>query len=132
MTTLQQLPPQQRAVINKTMTFRCLALSQKMASPTLERHHFWVQSLLEFCDWHEVQSTFGDNIPLEGYPTEIYNEHCAYLHFVGENNCAKFFAQKRENGWCLLVVDEEGDVLVRQIRYPDVYTGKLGWDRVTN
>lgn len=129
MTTFQQLPPEKLADIDRAMTKHCLALSQKMASPTLERHEFWVQSLLFSCDWDAVQNTFGDNNPLEGYPTEIYDENCSYTHFVGENNCAKFFAQKRDKGWCLFIVDEIGDVLFRQIRYPDVYMGKLGWDR---
>jgi len=129
MTTLHQLDQATLQCIDEIMTRHCFDMSTKMASPTWERHIYWVITLQHFCDWETVVDVFGKNQPLLGYPEEIYNHHQGWVHFVGENSSHKFFAQKRAKGWVLLSVECDTDeVTFRQIRSLAVYTGKLGWD----
>ena len=129
MTTLQQLDQHTLQTIDEAMTDLVLSMATKMASPTWERHLYWVMTLQHFCDWKAVTAFFGSSQPILGYPKNLYFIHVGWVHFVGENSSHKFFAQKRAKGWVLLSVGCDNDeVTFRQITSPSVYTGKLGWD----
>ena len=127
--TLQQLDQDTKQAIDTYMTEHCLRMSSKMASPTWERHMYWVQTVQHFCDWDTLNEVAGSEQALLGYPEEIYNLHLDYLHFVGENSTCKFFAQKRANAWVILALDCCDDtVYIHQVTTPNPYTSKLGWD----
>ena len=129
MTILQQLDQHTLQGIDEAMTRLCLDMSTKMASPTWERHIYWVMTLQHFCEWEVLSNTFGQNQSILGYPENIYAHHQGWVHFVGENSSHKFFAQKRAKGWVLLSLGCDNDeVGFHQITSPSVYTGKLGWD----
>ena len=129
MTTLQQLDQHTLQSIDEVMTRHCLDMSIKMASPTWQRHLFWVMTIQHELDWEALANTFGQNQSILGYPEDIYAHHNGWLHFVGENSSHKFFAQKRAKGWVLITLGcDNDDVRFRQITDPSVYTGKLGWD----
>ena len=129
MTILQQLDQHTLQGIDEAMTRLCLDMSTKMASPTWERHIYWVMTLQHFCEWEVLSNTFGQNQSILGYPENIYAHHQGWVHFVGENSSHKFFAQKRAKGWVLLSLGCDNDeVDFHQITSPSVYTGKLGWD----
>jgi hypothetical protein len=129
MTTLQQLDQATLQRIDEVMTRHCLEMATKMASPTWERHIYWVMTLQHFCEWEDIDNNFGRNQSILGYPENIYFHHQGWLHFVGENSSHKFFAQKRAKGWVLFSLCCDNDeVGFHQITSPSAYTGKLGWD----
>lgn len=129
MTTLQQLDQPTLQRIDEVMTRHCLEMATKMASPTWQRHIFWVMTIQHELDWEALVDTFGSSQPLLGYPDDIYMHHNGWLHFVGENSTHKFFMQKRAKGWVKIsVCCELDEVRFSQVTSTSVYTGKLGWD----
>lgn len=129
MTTLQQLDQATLQRIDEVMTRLCLDMSTKMASPTWQRHIFWVMTIQHEMDWKALVDTFGQSQPLLGYPEDIYTHHNSWLHFVGENASHKFFMQKRANGWVKIsVACDLDEVRFYQVTSTSVYTGKMGWD----